>query len=123
MSTRPLRVKLDGIFAKGIIQGTNCQVRFSHDIAEEPCVYCGGISDSWEHVIPRSSGGKNGNNRVRACYGCNQARRSKPLLAWLLSLKRENGKIDHVSGVAGVWQDVLGVGNDAAKSRDGHPGQ
>lgn len=86
------RIKLEpgGLFAKGIIQGTGYNLMYSQDVATEPCVYCGGRSDSWEHVTPVSLGGRRGNNLVRACRECNMSRGSKPFIVWML---RNHGKV------------------------------
>jgi hypothetical protein len=47
----------------------------------DPCVYCAGDADTWEHIIPRSAGG---GPRARACRLHNQQRGSMPLLHYLL---------------------------------------
>ena len=79
--------KVNGIEAKGIIRGTRYVTTWKKDVRDEPCVYCGNPSDSWEHVIPRSLGGRGDFNRVRACHRCNGARSSKPFLIWMLERK------------------------------------
>jgi hypothetical protein len=39
------------------------------------CHYCGDTSTGWDHVIPRSRGGRHALwNRVLACDDCNQAK-------------------------------------------------
>jgi len=41
-----------------------------------PCVYCGGLADTWDHVVALRAGGANHvDNLVSACAQCN---RSKP---------------------------------------------
>lgn len=91
------RVKIDGLFAKGIIRGTNYQLHYFGDIEHEPCVYCGQPSDSWEHIVPRSTGKKAEcyYSRARACQKCNGDRRSKPLLIYLL--ERKKGALSDIS--------------------------
>jgi 5-methylcytosine-specific restriction endonuclease McrA len=88
-SIRRPRIKLDGIFAKGIISGTSYNLLFAVDTKDEPCVYCGQPSDTYEHVVPRSLGGKNDGNRVRACEKCNRQRGSRPFLVWMLKRRNE----------------------------------
>lgn len=84
---RPGRVtvKLEpgGLIAKGVMTGTRYIPRFGLDAEYDPCVYCLGPSDTHEHVIPQSKGGRRKNNIARACEECNRERGSKPLLAYL----------------------------------------
>lgn len=58
----------------------------------EPCVYCGRVSDTIEHVVPQSTtfgGGKVGGsghwgNKVGACKRCNNERGNKPFMVWMV---------------------------------------
>ena len=88
---RRLGVKLvDSLFAGGIIRGTAFNMHFNDDVRDEPCVYCGKPSNSWEHVVPKSKGGKKEVfNRVRACAKCNSDRGNKPFLIYMLEKKHE----------------------------------
>lgn len=84
-TTKIVKFKLTGIEAKGVLQGTEYKLRYRADISLDPCVYCGGVSDSWEHIIPASEDGPNSwQNQARACGECNRKRSSRPLLSWLL---------------------------------------
>lgn len=49
----------------------------------DPCVYCGGPSDSWDHIEPRKRGGKHIDNLARVCHSCNHEKSSRPLLTFL----------------------------------------
>lgn len=41
----------------------------------QPCHYCGEVSTTADHVVPRAKGGTNGQwNLVPACTPCNQAK-------------------------------------------------
>lgn len=79
---RLAKVKLNGLFPVGIIRGT----KFSNptQMKDEPCVYCGKPGTTWEHVIPKSLGGKGFWNRVRACRKCNMSRSSTLFLIWMI---------------------------------------
>ena len=51
------------------------------------CMYCGGVANSLDHVVPRSRGGEHvWENVVAACARCNRlkADRSVPELGWRL---------------------------------------
>lgn len=50
----------------------------------DPCVYCGGPGDSYDHIEPRKRGGTNGqDNLARACHSCNHEKLARPLLLFL----------------------------------------
>lgn len=87
-----VRFKREGILAKGILQGTQYVYQ---RVDADPCVYCGGASDSDEHVTPRKLGGGRLNNIVRACQGCNRERGATPLLRFLLERSRRDGQSVH----------------------------
>lgn len=51
------------------------------------CVYCGGHApETLDHIVPKSSGGQvcGWSNTAPACRTCNHAKRSLPLLIYLL---------------------------------------
>ena len=78
----------EGLFSKGIFRGT-CH-KSSKFAVLDPCVYCGKPSETVEHVIPLSKGGKDSMlNRARACFLCNQSRGSTGLLKFLLKIQKE----------------------------------
>lgn len=57
---------------------------FGRYYGDDPCVYCGGIAGSEDHVVPRSAGGPDTlYNRAPACPSCNNQKRSAPLLVFL----------------------------------------
>lgn len=50
----------------------------------DPCAYCGAPSTDFDHIEPIHRGGRNRlDNLTRACYRCNNSKRTKPLLVWL----------------------------------------
>ena len=53
-------------------------------MAADPCAYCGGVANHWEHVESLYRGGTNdADNLARACQPCNFAKNSQPLLTFL----------------------------------------
>ncbi len=54
------------------------------DLVNDPCVYCGWVARSWDHLEPLSKGGHGSYNLVRACYRCNTSKYSTPLLRFLV---------------------------------------
>lgn len=56
-----------------------------HDL----CAYCGDPCEQLDHIEPRAHGGANGpENLTAACRSCNQRKRDKPLLSFLLEVAR-----------------------------------
>lgn len=54
-------------------------------VRADPCAYCGGPSETVEHVIPVSAGGKRSpGNEVGACVSCNASKSNTPLLRFLI---------------------------------------
>lgn len=52
--------------------------------AWEPCVYCNGNSNTWDHIVPKSQGGRNSpDNLARACGRCNRQKGDLPLVIFL----------------------------------------
>jgi len=49
----------------------------------QPCFYCGAASESVDHLLPRSRGGKEGDNLVPACQRCNQMKANMTLEEFL----------------------------------------
>lgn len=61
-------------------------------LLKDPCCYCGGRSDSIEHVIPVSLGGQSHyGNKVGACRLCNSRRSRQPFMPWLVKQHRDRG--------------------------------
>lgn len=61
------------------------RVRFKGS-TNDPCVYCGGIADTIDHIVPKSVGGPNHwTNYAPACRACNSLKSSEPLLRFVLS--------------------------------------
>lgn len=58
----------------------------------DPCVYCGGEADGFDHIVPRSSGGEHDwTNLAPACRSCNSQKHTRPLLFFLLA--RRTGEL------------------------------
>lgn len=54
---------------------------FNHE-----CVYCGGVANSLDHVIPKAIGGKTvASNLVPACKPCNGNKGDRELVDWFRS--------------------------------------
>lgn len=54
--------------------------------AYDPCVYCGGRANTWEHIQPRVLGGaESWENLSRACLKCNNKRGHMPFLLFVLA--------------------------------------
>lgn len=52
-------------------------------ILKAPCFYCGGQSDSLDHVVPVSRGGRHEpENVVAACRRCNSSKHDRLLSEW-----------------------------------------
>lgn len=85
MSTRRVTVKLRGIEAVGILRGLR-HFEVSSYLSADPCVYCGGVASTKEHILPRNRGGTGlgWENLASACPTCNMRRGSRPLLIYLL---------------------------------------
>ena len=51
----------------------------------DPCAYCGGQSDSIDHIVPIAEGGEDGwENYTGACRRCNAVKQALPLLVALI---------------------------------------
>ncbi len=54
-----------------------------HDFTGKSCIYCGGNSESIDHVFPRSKGGLSiTENCVPACLLCNGKKSDKDVFDW-----------------------------------------
>jgi 5-methylcytosine-specific restriction endonuclease McrA len=52
----------------------------------DPCAFCGGPGGTIDHVVPRSSGGRNvWSNVAGACWQCNHDKAAVSLLEFLLA--------------------------------------
>jgi 5-methylcytosine-specific restriction endonuclease McrA len=57
-------------------------------IQYDPCAYCARPSESWDHLEPRSRGGRtHADNLIRACLPCNHAKGVASLLHYLAAHK------------------------------------
>lgn len=63
----------------------------------DPCAYCGGPADTWDHITPRKrGGGHSDDNLCRVCFPCNSEKSSRTLLTFLaIRAKRK---------AAGAWK-------------------
>lgn len=75
---------------------------FKQALLNDPCVYCGESSETMEHVVPQSAGGKAANNLVGACLTCNNERGSKPFLLWMMERGLLHGYNNPISGEGDV---------------------
>lgn len=54
-------------------------------ILADPCVYCGGPSQSFDHIVPKCAGGEHHwTNLASACLSCNASKGKRSLLHFLL---------------------------------------
>jgi 5-methylcytosine-specific restriction endonuclease McrA len=54
----------------------------------DPCAYCAGPADTWDHIDARSRGGVNHpSNMTRACDPCNKKKYLTRLLPFLVKLR------------------------------------
>ncbi len=52
------------------------------------CVYCGGVADSNDHVIPLRIGGPDDmHNIVRSCKSCNSSKRDHDFVDWWINIQ------------------------------------
>lgn len=53
-------------------------------LRNDPCSYCGGVSDSIDHIIPQAQYKDHSwSNLTAACRLCNSSKQDKPLIQWL----------------------------------------
>lgn len=46
-------------------------------VVSGPCAYCGGLAETWDHVVPLSKGGANSReNLAPSCHPCNRRKGS-----------------------------------------------
>ena len=56
---------------------------YIHNITENKCIYCGEISESIDHLKPRSKGGiTNLKNCVPSCLSCNALKSDYEVMKW-----------------------------------------
>jgi len=66
-------------------RGSNRRSQYRRAILRDPCVYCGGISNTLDHIQSLADGGENGwENRAPACADCNRRKGDLPVLLFLL---------------------------------------
>ena len=54
-----------------------------HKITKNLCIYCGGYSESLDHLIPKSKGGgSKTSNCVPCCLSCNGKKSDREVLEW-----------------------------------------
>lgn len=77
-----------GVEMKDIVD----EVFVSSSSLNDGCFYCGSRATEWDHIVPKSKGGKDKyNNLIPACSWCNGRKRDKTLSEFRRYLK-ENGK-------------------------------
>ena len=60
-------------------------IEYADIVEADPCVYCGGASETLEHIECLAGGGTNHwTNLAGACLGCNSSKNDKPLVQYLL---------------------------------------
>lgn len=50
----------------------------------DPCAYCGGRADTFDHIEPQKRDGSHAeDNLARSCFSCNAEKSSRPLIRFL----------------------------------------
>lgn len=63
-------------------------------ILDAACWYCGNPANTTDHLIPRASGGGDGDeNTVRACWPCNRQKSDLSLEEWRAVMAVRSGKL------------------------------
>lgn len=63
---------------------------YKRQLKLDPCAYCGGLSNSVDHIVPRHAGGENTfHNLTGACTPCNSGKSNKGLLFYLLTTRSD----------------------------------
>ncbi len=72
LQTHERRARMRGLMAQRV------PASFAAQHKDDPCHYCGGEANSWDHVIPLSRGGAHAlENLVRACLSCNMRKKHR----------------------------------------------
>jgi len=92
---RKVTLRTDGLEVVGIKWRVEFHqedhVSFQQACKKDPCVYCLGPSQTWEHVTPSSLGGGDGwDNIARACQQCNERRGILPFLTFIMEEHKNN---------------------------------
>jgi hypothetical protein len=78
----------DGVFLEDLCPKVRARQwrRELHQLTGHRCLYCGGASESIDHVFPRSRGGlSDDDNCVPACLDCNGAKGDSEAFSWYRS--------------------------------------
>src|SRR3990167_924352 len=52
------------------------------------CHYCGGVANTWDHIVPQKLGGRGFvDNLVPCCQSCNSSKGCKPIYKWRQCLR------------------------------------
>jgi hypothetical protein len=64
-------------------------VPYTAILRKDPCVYCGEVAGTIDHIVPQGSGGPDTiDNLTAACRNCNLRKGSRPLWKFLIALQR-----------------------------------
>ena len=59
---------------------------YAQILSIDPCSYCGGTCEHIDHIEPSAAGGSNHwDNLTAACASCNQRKRDKPMLIFMVA--------------------------------------
>lgn len=83
-----------GVFNDSIFMSSFRKRRFAsrktpyfHMIRNDLCAYCGGAGGTVDHIVPQAKGGQNRDNLTGSCQPCNNLKRDKDLLSFLLEMR------------------------------------
>lgn len=79
-------------------------------LLHDPCVYCGGRAEFFDHITPTSKGGTTTpDNLAPICRPCNGGKGTKSVLSYLAYrawIKDSLAAIEHVRVTARLWHEV-----------------
>lgn len=74
----------DPVFRVGAVRESEMKSVLRRD----PCSYCGRPCENLDHIVPRSADGDNSTaNLTASCRKCNQRKRRKPLLVFMMEAR------------------------------------
>lgn len=85
-SENPLKARAARIADKHRRRGARCDKAHIEILLSDPCAYCGGSSDTVDHIRPVIAGGDGEwENLTASCRSCNSSKNATPMLHFLLN--------------------------------------
>lgn len=77
----------EGPRRRGGLGQIDTELHYLYVLLADPCTYCGGVSDTIDHIVPVVRGGANdAENLTGACGYCNSRKATKSLLTHLMEV-------------------------------------